>query len=318
MHQMTVHGKIRALVNYYPSTLLVDTYPVKVASVGAVCTEKAYRKRNFASKLLVEAEAHARSEGISLLIISGYGGIYERFGATRVGDLIGYQIHTQPRTDHSYHLREYRPSDFDKVYRLYLDESLRFERSEEAFQLLLKGQMHPLSLVEFAMDVIVEHEEIIAYMFLRIDLIKHEMLLREYGGDRKAIAEILPTILEHHDQEVLLFPAPRCDEIHTYLKAYPSEPTDQHASFKVINWENFFQELSPYIRKKQGSDVKMTFEAGHGYTISLGSSSVHVSDQHGLHRLIFGPWDDLDIPETSPFRLVFPLPVAWTHNLNYQ
>ncbi|MFA5290031.1 MAG: GNAT family N-acetyltransferase [Candidatus Izemoplasmatales bacterium] len=318
MHQMTVHGKIRALVNYYPSTLLVDRHPVKVASIGAVCTEEAYRKRNFASKLLVEAEDHARSEGISLLIISGYGGIYERFGATRVGDLIGYQIHTQPWTDHSYYLREYRPSDFDKVYRLFLDESLRFERSEEEFQSLLKGQMHPLSLVEFAMDVIVEGEEVIAYAFLRIDLIKHEILVREYGGQRKAISEILPTILLHHDQEVLLFPAPRTDEIHTYLKAYPSEPTDQHASFKVIDWGRFIQELSPYIRNTQGSDMKMTFAKDHGFTLSIGSSCVHFSNQHALHRFVFGPWDDLDIPETSPFRSVFPLPIVWTHNLNYQ
>lgn len=318
MHQMTVHGNIRALVNYYPSTLLIDTHPLKVASVGAVCTEKSYRKLNFASKLLVEAEAHARSEGISLLIISGYGGIYERFGATRVGDLIGYQILRQPQNHQTYQLREYRHSDFDHVYRLFLCESLRFERSEEEFQSLLKGQLHPLSLVEFAMDVIVEHDTIIAYVFLRIDLIKREILIREYAGDRKALSEILPTILEHHNQEVLLIPAPKTDNIHTYLKAYPSEPTDQHASFKVIHWDNFFNGLMPYFKTKQGSDLKMTFEVDHGFTLSLGSSSVHVPDQHALHRLIFGPWQDLDIPETSPFRLVFPLPVVWTHNLNYQ
>src|SRR5947209_4184266 len=58
---------------------------LKVASIGAVCTDPAHRGGGLASALMADARRYARENGASLMLISGGRGLYRRLGYGAAG-----------------------------------------------------------------------------------------------------------------------------------------------------------------------------------------------------------------------------------------
>lgn len=68
---------------------------VRVASIGAVCTDPDFRGHGLAGRLMDDAIRHARSRGVSIMLISGDRTLYARRGAFHAGAFARYTIPAQ-------------------------------------------------------------------------------------------------------------------------------------------------------------------------------------------------------------------------------
>jgi len=74
-------GRVAAAFNFYEATHLFEGIPLRVASVGCVGTDEAFRGRDYASRLMEDAEEAMRAQGVLMEIISGARTLYTRKGA---------------------------------------------------------------------------------------------------------------------------------------------------------------------------------------------------------------------------------------------
>lgn len=77
--------RVAGLVGALPCELLLDGRRVRGASIGSVATAPRLRGAGIAAALLELAERALRAEGCRLVLISGDGTLYRRFGAVPVG-----------------------------------------------------------------------------------------------------------------------------------------------------------------------------------------------------------------------------------------
>jgi len=309
---------VRSMVNYYPSTIKIDKSHILVGSIGSVCTEPVFRNRNIATKLLIMAEAKMTQEKISLAIISGEGHLYKHFGATRVGNVIGYRLDLDNTTpDNEYELHTYEDKNFETLKKIYKQEEIKYLRSDDEFKALIKGQTYPGTIALCHLELVQKNKEIIAYIFVKKPYNSEELLIREVGGNREAICKALPALIRKHKRSYCLVPLDCHDPLNQFLKGFPSQETDQHASFKVIDWFGFFADLAPYF--KPLGKISLFLDKAHP-TVSVNGSLCELADFHELHKLVFGPNKELldKLGMTSLLKDIFPIPFVWTNNLNYQ
>ncbi len=285
----SIGGKVRAVVNYYPAKILIGGAELTCASIGAVATESAYRHQGLATKLLRFAESRMRTQKINLAIISGYDGIYAAFGATRVGNVFGYEFHSGDPDD-SIELRTYTKVDFSELVRLSANERIRYRRTLEEFAQLLRGQLQPVKLMRHHLEIICRHGLPTAYVFFREYLEKSELLIREIAGNREDLLLALPQLAQKYGKEKVIVPVDQHDEFVRLAKAIPHQTTDQHASFKVLDWNGFLEELASYF-SSVGVDPRWVRHEGTGeqQKLRIGEREVVLADIHELHRLVFGP-----------------------------
>jgi len=311
---------VKAMVNYYPATIRIGQARIKVGSIGSVCTDPLYRQQNIASKLLKMAEMAMLKEKIRFEIISGEGSLYSRFGATRVGNVTGYQIGKDAQVpNNKIKIKTYAGKDFPELKRLYESEPNRYLRKDQEFKALIRGQTYPGTTATCHLEMLEDDNRIVAYVFLKRPYEKDEILIREFGGDRTAIFASLPGLLAKHQKSVLLLPVDAFDPINALLGDYPHQSTDQHASFKVIDWNGFFSDLQAL---DGFAGIGVDFLNGKPL-LTIGNKLLELADIHELHRLVFGPADKVlakvDDPDLkAQLTSIFPLPFVWTNNLNYQ
>ncbi len=84
--------RIAGLVGALPCELLLDGRHVRAASIGSVATAPRLRGGGIATALLELAERSLRNEDSRLVLISGDGNLYRRFGAVPVGCVRWYRL----------------------------------------------------------------------------------------------------------------------------------------------------------------------------------------------------------------------------------
>ncbi len=318
MFVATLAHKVRSMVNYYPSTIQIDKSKIAVGSIGSVCTEPVFRNRNIATKLLEMAEAEMVKENIRLAIISGTGPLYEHFGATRVGNVTGYRLDLDNTIlDNEYGLHTFAEADFETLKKIYEQEKIKYIRSDAEFKALIKGQTYPGSTALCHLELIKKNKETVAYVFVKKPSDSGELLVREIGGDRLAVAKSLPALIRKHKRSYCLVPVDSNDQLNQFLQEFPSQETDQHASFKVINWVGFFADLAPYLNSF--GKISLSLDKTNP-TVTVNGNRCELADFHELHKLIFGPNKELldKLKMTSVLNDIFPIPFVWTNNLSYQ
>jgi GNAT superfamily N-acetyltransferase len=113
---------------------------VKTASVGAVCTDEAYRGHGLASRILDECERALRSEGVDVMLISGNRGLYHRRGARFVGRAKRYEVPLDVLAkfaDPALNIRRIGTDDWAVLDQLNSARPIHFVRSESDWLALL-------------------------------------------------------------------------------------------------------------------------------------------------------------------------------------
>ncbi|MBU1144869.1 MAG: GNAT family N-acetyltransferase [Firmicutes bacterium] len=319
--------EVVSLVNYYPAHVKLNESHITVGSIGSVCTHQNFRGQKMASTLLILAENQMLKEQIRIAIISGEGGIYHKMGATVVGDVDAFILNKSSVEAFShYSLLEYQEKYLKELLSIYNQETIRFVRSESEFSLLILGQTYPDTFATYPNLLIFENETLVAYIIFEMKNNLKSLLVKEYGGSRQAIVETIPLILKKYNKNKLTILATPEDEIHEMLKKHKVHKTDQHASFKIIDFLGLISDLKPYFLSKFDEEflnqIKIKIEETK-YVFTFENEKFIINDIHELNKLIFGPNKNI-IKQVSSFTLklflkeVFPIPFVWTHNLNYQ
>lgn len=84
--EMTVDDDVLSHVDLYWRSVEVGMVPIRVAAIGQVCTDTAWRNLGLASTLLTAAHHRAVAEGVSWAALwSDHQDFYSRFGYRQVG-----------------------------------------------------------------------------------------------------------------------------------------------------------------------------------------------------------------------------------------
>ena len=325
MFLATHNDQVISMVNYYPSQVLIHNITLNVASIGSVATDKKYQGKGIASKLLQNAKQQMLEEDTDVIIISGEGPLYHRFGATLCGLSYGYPIFRSlfnKKSDLEWIEADWsRKAEWLEIYR---NEAVRYERSEEEFLSLWKGQTYPDTFQHYDSLFLVENSKLVAYIILIVHNNKRSILVKEFGGSRAKIRKALPSLMKRYKGKYLAIVATPHDELNQVNRHHFKLKTHQHASFMILNPDKFFQKIQPWILENLPNQTPFSIQSkGEGYLISLENEIEYITDSHVLHQLVFGPNQKIIQRMKSrkiknQMKKVFPIPFVWTNNLNYQ
>jgi len=318
--------KVVSLVNYYPSTIILNNVRIKAASIGSVCTNPEYRGKKLASTLLAMAEKSIKTEGIEMMIISGAGGIYADIGASLAGNDCEYLYGFESISDNSdYVVSDYQESDFSILKQLYAQEIIRFERGDDEFKRLLKGQTFPDAWATYPIQLIYKSGLPVAYVIGALPNDGDEFGIKEFAGDRTAIVESFGALLKKYHRQKIHFASDAYDVIRKSLSGIPFKVIHQYASLKIVDFVALMEKLKPYFQSRYTkSKIWFNLEDGSLATFHCDHETFHVPNSHLLSQLVFGFDQPVQLDLTnSPklaefFTKVFPLPFVWTNNINYQ
>ena len=312
-HQMVCEeeGKIIAAVNYYLTHVDSSIGKLNVASIGAVCTEEAYRGQGISSRLLQLAQIQMKKEQVDFCIISGDGHLYRRFGAQDVGAMHRYVIESFIPTElHDARLFSGHPSE---LYPIYHKETIKYQRTLNEFEDLYKGQTYPDSYQTYPVHVIYKQNMLIAYVILINHPRANHLRIKEFAGDRTAIYQSLPTLMQTYKKKGIELVASITDPIRYVIQKSPERIT-QHATLKIIDHQHFFKTLNAYLLKHSH---RISFQASGEDTILSMDQKQYILTHDQSHSLIFSGL----IPDMIDRELpsdIFPIELPWSHNLNYQ
>lgn len=312
-HQMIAEdqGNIIAAVNYFPTDVDTSIGVLSVASIGAVCTEDAYRGQGISSKLLYLAEEKMKEEHIDFCIISGDGPLYQRFGAKNVGAMNRYII-KDAQPDNGIDIRRFQGGP-NTLYPIYEKETIKYHRTIDEFIDLFTAQTYPDNYQSYPVYTVFRDHQIISYIIL-VHHPKAKLLsIKEYAGDRESIIRSLPFLTKHYKKEGVELTTPIHDDIQSFINENRERIT-QHATLKIIDEEGLLSKINRYCQTKQ-VPIKID-KTKDTYVISIENASYRL-DLNQLHALIFSGIIPEDIPHTW-FDQLFPIELPWSHNLNYQ
>lgn len=312
-HQMIAEdkGNIIAAVNYYPTYVDTSLGVLSVSSIGAVCTEEAYRGQGISSKLLHLAETKMKEEHVDFCIISGDGPLYQRFGAKDVGAMQRYIIR-KPERDDTLDIRRFH-GDPNTLYPLFREEAIKYQRTRDEFNDLFIAQTYPDNYQSYPVYTLLRDHQIISYIIL-VHHPKAKLLsIKEYAGDRKSIVQSFPFLIEHYKKEGIELTTSIHDPIQSFIKE-KGERITQHATLKIIDIEGFLTKINRAFTSKN-VPVNITKKEDI-YLITIENMSYEL-DLNQLHSLIFSGLFKEDIPHIW-LDQIFPIELPWSHNLNYQ
>jgi len=302
-----------AMTAYLPGSITYGNMKLNVASLGSVCTEKAYRKNNIATRLLQMAEAKMLDESTELLIISGDGPLYQRICATRFGNNIGCMLEAQDVSGEHTDIRNGTIEDIDILMKLYEKEIPRFIRTKKIFEQLLRGQMHPIADDLYPLDIITVNDTEKAYVQCEKKSDGDYMMVEEFAGDRKILAATLPAIAKKHGKKHMVVPFDGHDALREEISDGTCKRIDQNASVKILRPVSFNEKMNQLFIKEGLCPVRFR-EEHETFIFETREKSITFADCHDVHRFVFGNAEDKLYPEWDDY---FPIPFVWTNNLNY-
>lgn len=309
--------KVVSMVNYYPSKITLDGLQFTVGSVGSVCTHIDYRGQNIASELLLKAEQAMRKEMIDFTIISGGGGIYERFGARDVGYNHEYLISKESFPQYnSYLIRDYQSTDFDKVYALYKKEQYRYLRTKKEFKQLLSSQRVADTYCTYPMCVIEKNGTVVGYVIFNYYSEASDLWIKEFAGNRKDFYQAIHHILSHYNKSSIHMVVPLNDSLNRLFNTKPHKIITQEASLKVIHEASFISKINQHFMRCQ---APFTLEISNEvYLLKGQNKELYLTDEALLKLVFSGQIDNPNWNKKEVKMMKLPLNLPWSHNLNYQ
>jgi predicted N-acetyltransferase YhbS len=304
---------------------------VRVASIGAVCTDPDHRGRGCASALMEDAKRFARERGASLMLISGGRGLYHRLGYATVGRFHRYRLDrslTGKPTAPAVELGVHRAEEPSQVAALYQAEPVRFMRSASDWQRLMSAGM----LMNAAADLVtVGHEgHLVAYMGVQRpadDAAAADRVIRvqEIAGARQAIAAALPDLLERYDAAAVSVTVQPTDQEFAFLareRGWLPSTASFSGTLGVIDPAALMDALRPLLAERCAAELRIQ-ATEQGVMFSLGADRLAAAAPGPLAALLFGGETEeaLSAPRAEgalgeALATLFPLPLFW-YGYNY-
>ncbi len=338
--QVIAHrGEPVSLIGTFHSRVSVYGSPLRVGSIGGVCTHPEYRGHGLASRLLDYCTRRLTAEGARLLLISGTRGLYTRAGNVTAQDFEyitlrpGQPFNTlgaQVQQGAGISIRPATAADAALCARLYQAEPVHFVRR------VTKFAEHFARREEFPRgdDWIVESGgKPVAYCFTRLPWgYTREQGVREvveYAGSRVALAGSLSQTMAGLNLRELRLVVPWQDVdvlrlLHGQGIVGDRIPLPEH-TMRLLNFPGLMADLRPYVQARLPTPLRrgLRFEQqGDCYVIAHGRERLEL-DGGTMTRLVMGVPEKMTEVTTQGRGLgdiitaLFPLP-SFLPGLNYQ
>jgi hypothetical protein len=203
------------------------------------------------------------------------------------------------------------------MHDLYLKEDVRFERSIVEFEALFLGQTYPDTYCQYFTYIITMHDEPVAYMVLSVYVDDDFIKIKEFAGHRQACVSVIPNLLKMHQKSKITWVIPPQDEMHSFLYSIPLTVITQRATLKIIHLGHFFHSIESYIlsvfkpfRIIESSQTRVS--------LSIEDKIITLNQEQALKMVLSGKTHLRSKAVLHFVKTCFPLPMPWTHNLNYQ
>ncbi len=303
-------GEPVSQIGIWHSQVSVYGSPLRVASIGSVCTHPDYRGLGLATRLLDHCARQLTAEGARLMLVSGDRELYRRAGCVASQEFEHVVLkpgQVDLRVD-GLALRPATESDASLCSRLYQTEPVRFVRCVEVFT------RHFCQPEEFpqAEDWIVElRGRPVAYLFLSFpweNLREPDSGVREvyeYAGSRVALAGALAEVMARLDLRGLRMFVPWQDAdflrlLHERGVAGVRLPLPEH-TMRIVNLPGLMSDLRDYVEACFDARLwrGLRFEQeGDRFRAVLGRERLEL-DGGEITRLVMGaPADGRSRPQT--------------------
>ncbi|WFD11301.1 GNAT family N-acetyltransferase [Tepidibacter hydrothermalis] len=320
------NGKIVSDVNYLIQDVLIQGINIKVASIGAVCTDPEHEGKRYSSKILDKVEEKMHDDGVDIVLISGDRSLYTRRMCSKVKNFYKYTL--MPKDiSLNIDIEEYDEKYKKEMIQIYNQNSTRYFRTREQFEILLKSATVPWGNYTYKKLVIRKDDKLIGYMIIRI-----------IDNEEKKLGQIIELNLPcNYVHDTISYLAYKYDlnylDYWVHVKDYKNhiEKYDEvcidylHGTIKIINYEKMCKSLYNYFiqyaDKKVLDNIEFKELSGK-YLIKYKDEELLIEDVECLNKLFFEGKIREDLskkPNIEKFiKNVFPINFVWPANLNYQ
>ncbi|MFD0681517.1 MULTISPECIES: GNAT family N-acetyltransferase [unclassified Paenibacillus] len=326
-------GVPATLVGLLKSELSIVSCTIPVVSMGAVCTDTAYRGRNFADMLVKRSINKCTEEGAQLLLISGTRGLYLRNDCLEVGAVKRFTVHSIEelaelnRTNEAV-IRPYdEKCDQPAIIRLMEAEKAYYKRTEAELNQLIRSaavasnesaEQHVWMSFTNSGDAI----GYMAYFLLEKDGGLTADVL-EYGGSDEAVIGLLHEIIDRLSPKWLHIPvmgerAALSEKLASAGCAFTESTIP--GTIRMINFPGLWNSLQPYMLRQLGAERLAELSlavTSNGYKISYKGESLTIGHRGATTLLFNGPAMTEQGELKEVLALLFPLPFPYTENLNF-
>lgn len=290
-----VDGAIRALVGAVHSTVQIGSASLKVASLGFVCCDEAYRGRGLATNCLEFTAERARRAGAHLLWISGDRGLYLRMGCRPGAPVWRFEVE---RTALSVSPPRWLQVDFDcqeisALCGLHALEPVRFIRTPHTFQRLLNSWRSGTGdRNQMRRAVALARRAGVPMAWMAYTVFEEEgaavLDAAETAGDRLSAAFLLTALAERFSVQKLRLLAPAHERAWpTHLERATGASWDAQAAampshtFRVLSAGELAAALRPYLQQT-GDEQTLAF-------LSRAAEPATNEQAAGLTEYLFAP-----------------------------
>ncbi len=287
-------GEVICHIGYLPVTLSFFGHSVKLGMLGAVATHPQWRGRGLGTATLRYAFRKAAGQNISLMMISGSRGLYERNGARSVGSFAEYSLPAEALTCNGVSVQRARPSDAPLLAGLHRGKPFRFIRPLEVWEKVIDAEICHNTPSQYWL--VKKDGEPAAYFAMPASQDDGAARLHEYGGDMQALVSGLgAAAADREDLSKIL--------LRTYRHETPGRETLERAgarfegcrpmegTLRIVDIETLMNELLPYTEEVAGSRAaaKLRFRNGPGdrFAISYGREVLNVAGRGTMAEVLF-------------------------------
>jgi len=308
--------------------------PLKIASLGGVATYESHRGKGHASALLEKTMAVCRDEDIDYIMVSGYRNMYHRYGCRHVGKDWMFRLDREQASDFddsSFTISHASEEDIGALGAIHRREPVRW--------------MRPPSDIAFGIDGWVCNGPAKTYLIKQSDRLvasaviqqvqegdKGQVLrlaLRDYAGERSAIAGVLGKFVQEQDLKEVSLHVMGCDTVLKDLLEARGLTGIQSAlpgTTMIIHFEQLLKKMRPYFIERIGENAVngLVFkEVGDEYHVYYGGDRVVAESRGAAAQLIFGTWAGTEDAMLNMggragevLRACLPIPGVW-YGVNY-
>ncbi|MEJ8554552.1 GNAT family N-acetyltransferase [Tepidibacter sp. Z1-5] len=314
-------------VNYLIQDVLIQGVKLKVASIGAVCTDPEHEGKRYSSKILDKVEEKMYDDGVDIVLISGDRSLYTRRMCSKVKNFYKY---TMVPKDIALNLdiQEYNEKYINEMIQMYNHNSTRYFRTKEEFEILLKAATIPWGNYTYKKLVIKKDDKLIGYIVIRIIDKQGKKLgqIIELNLASNYISHTISYLAYKYDLDYVDYWV-HVKDYNNHIEEYDEACIDHlHGTIKIINYEKLCRSLYDYFAQYVDKEVldNMEFkDLNEKYLIKYKDEELLIENVEVLNKLIFEGKVKEESLNKKPYikefiQDVFPINFVWSANLNYQ
>ncbi|AOZ92536.1 GNAT family N-acetyltransferase [Paenibacillus crassostreae] len=298
-------GKLVSFIGMVPVMIHSGKARISAYSIGAVCTEQAYRGQGIARKLLTLCQQHAKEAGASLMFISGDIPLYTKAGSMTFGKSEKYSIHAnaaeqlenQPTT---WTYSEMEPQDLFAIHALILQNpaAIQWGITELAQFIGASPMANIYQMNQYVRVARTSEQEIVAiavFAIPRVDSPDRAGMLVEYAGLPSAVTALISHSFTQFEIESLSVTIPWQDkELANLLQSVHANVEQQANAGTVLIVDG------ATLITQAGYDISTTNETAISilpdgrYKLHTQHKSSVIGGNPELCSLLFNPDSDVD------------------------